>query len=191
MKFGHTTLAATTLLTISPAAFAQAQQQTLSVAFVNFNAVVPLSDWLTAAMALLLAASAVVVLRRQSGRAGRLFGALLALVAGTTLFTATGQRVVSEAQAFISPAINLVVSPSSLVVTPFVPSSPLTVTVTNNSGQSARITGISLDSGAVGVAVPGKAIVAFYSIDPSSQCQVGTTLSPLNACTITLILAES
>jgi len=191
MKFSKSALVGAALLMIAPVAFGQVPNQTLSVSFVNFNATVPLSDWLTVAMALLLAASAVAVLRRQTGRAGRLLGGLLALVAGTTLFTATGQQVVSPAHANPLTLLSLTVSPSALDVTSYVPTSPLVVTVMNNSGQSARITAIDLNTFVgMGTNTDNRAkqsIIGFYTISNASQCQLGTVLSPGVSCTITLI----
>ena len=164
------------LLAAAPAALAQATQN-LTVSFENFLPVAPLSDWLTAGIALLLAASAVAVLRRRQGLPGRLFGWLLAVVAGTTLFTAVGQRAMSDANAVIvAPAISLVVSPGSLDVLPYAPTSPLDVVVTNNSGQTARITAIELDTLIFGSAagVQEKAVIGEYVISPASSCGVGT-----------------
>ncbi|MBP8294649.1 MAG: midcut-by-XrtH protein [Burkholderiales bacterium] len=178
------------LLAAAPAALAQATQN-LTVSFENFLPVAPLSDWLTAGIALLLAASAVAVLRRRQGLPGRLFGWLLAVVAGTTLFTAVGQRTMSEANAFIpAPAISLVVSPGSLDVLPYAPTSPLDVVVTNNSGQTARITAIELDTLIFGSAagVQEKAVIGEYVISPASSCGVGTVLSVGNTCIVTLEL---
>ena len=169
------------LLAVSPAALAQAAPQILAVEFVNFMPAAPLSDWLTAGVALLLSASAVVVLRRQTGRAGRLFGWMLAVVAGTTLFTASGQRILSEAFAVPPPPaqISLTTSPGTLDASMYAPSSPLDVPVTNNSGQTARITAITLsgsilmgNAGSVGT----KAQIGMYVIAPSSTCGVGTVL---------------
>ena len=177
------------LLAAAPAALAQATQN-LTVSFENFLPVAPLSDWLTAGIALLLAASAVVVLRRRQGLPGRLFGWMLAVVAGTTLFTAVGQRTMSEANAFIpAPAISLVVSPGSLDVLPYAPTSPLDVVVTNNSGQTARITAIELDNlilmASSGVQAK-QLIFGQYVISSPSSCAVGTVLSVGNTCVVRL-----
>ena len=179
------------LLAVAPAALAQSVQN-LTISFENFLPVAPLSDWLTVGIALLLAASAVVVLRRQQGLPGRLFGWLLAVVAGTTLFTALGQRTMSEANAvMVTPAISLVVSPASLDVLPFAPTTPLDVLVTNNSGQTARITAIELDvlifAGTAGVQRK-QVIFGEYVISPASTCAVGTVLSVGNTCIVTLDL---
>lgn len=183
------------LLAVSPAALAQAAPQILSVEFVNFMPAAPLSDWLTAGVALLLAASAVVVLRRQTGRAGRLFGWMLAVVAGTTLFAASGQRIFSEAVAIMLPPaqISLTTSPGTLNASTYAPNSPLNVPVTNNSGQTARITAITLSGmilmGGGAGSVGTKALIGMYEIAPSSTCGVGTVLSNGNSCTITLVMA--
>jgi len=177
------------LLAVAPAALAQSTQ-ILAVSFENFLPAAPLSDWLTAAVALMLAATAVVMLRRQQGRAGRLFGGLLAVVAGTTLFTAVGQRIMSEAYAVLpAPAISLVTSPGSLDVLPYLPTTPLDVVVTNNSGRTARITAIDLQSllFGSGSGARAKALIGQYSIHQSSTCAVGTVLSNGNTCTISLI----
>ncbi|MBK7472601.1 MAG: midcut-by-XrtH protein [Betaproteobacteria bacterium] len=177
------------LLAVAPAALAQSVQN-LTVSFENFLPVAPLSDWLTAGIALLLAASAVVVLRRRQGLPGRLFGWLLAVVAGTTLFTAVGQRTMSDANAvMVAPAISLVVSPGSLDVLPYAPTSPLDVVVTNNSGQTARITAIELDTLIFMNAARVQAkqvIIGEYAISPASSCAVGTVLSVGNTCIVTL-----
>jgi len=167
-------LAGLALLAASPAALAQVQQN-LSVAFVNFIPAMPVSDWVTAGIALLLGAGALVTLRRQTGRAARLSGWLLALLAGATLIAATGQRIVSDASAGAPPGLSLTSSPSTISVAVYAPTSPLGVTVTNNSGQSARLTGITLDPG-------------FYSFAQPTTCIAGSTiLAPGDTCTITLV----
>ena len=179
------------LLAAAPAALAQATQN-LTVSFENFLPVAPLSDWLTAGIALLLAASAVVMLRRRQGLPGRLFGWMLAVVAGTTLFAAVGQRTMSEANAvMVAPAISLVVSPGSLNVLPYAPDSPLDVVVTNNSGRTARITAIELDQLILidAARVQAKQLIfGQYVISPSSTCGVGTVLSVGNTCIVTLLM---
>jgi hypothetical protein len=170
--------AAAGLLVYAPTVSAQPQTQILAVNFDTFAFAAPLSDWLTAGIAVLLAATAVVTLRRRNTRGGRLFGWMLALIAGTVFFAATGQRLVSDAQALLPlPAINLVVSPGTLDVVPYSPTDPLNVTVTNTTGKFARIISITLGSGPTA-----------YDLDPSSltTCVVNLTLPPNATCNISM-----
>ena len=166
-------LAVTGLLVFAPGAFAQQAPHILSVNFVSFVPSAPLSDWLTAGIALLLAATAIFVLRRQTRRSGRLFVGILTLVTGATLISVTGYRMMSEARAFVTPAINLTISPGTIDVAPYFPSASLGVTVTNTTSQFARITSITLDPG-------------LYTIVGTSTCTVGRTLAPSEACVIEL-----
>ena len=176
------TLAA--LVLVGPMASAQPVTQNLTIGFSNLNQgslqSVPLSAGLTAGIALMLAVAALVMLRRRAGRGGRLFGWALALVAGTTLVGVTGQRPISEAQAIVAPItlINLSVSPAILNVGPFSAGDPLlTVEVTNTTGQSIRITSITLDPGP-------------YSVTTPTTCAVGGILAASAQCTITLEIAS-
>ena len=172
----HRTAAAAALLAFAANASAQPLVQVLAVDFNVFIPAAPLSDWLTAGIALLLAATAVVMLRRQSARGQRLFGWMLALVTGATLLSVTGYRMVSEAQAVPpSAVINLVTSPGTLDLGPFFDSSPITVTVTNTTGKFAHINDITLDSGP-------------YTVVAPTTCAVGLSLPPGGTCTITVDL---
>jgi hypothetical protein len=170
-------LAATGLLAIAPAAFAQQPPHILSVAFVSFVPGAPLSDWLTAGIGLLLAAMAIYILRKRTNSSGRLLSGILALVTGATLLSVTGYRMVSEAGAFVTPAINLTVSPGTIDVAPFFPSAVLGVLVTNTTSQLVRITAITLDPG-------------LYTISPTTTCAVGLTLVPNGTCMIELLGAS-
>ena len=79
-------LALVALLGFAPATFAQVPPppQNLTIGFSSLNAAaVPLSGWLTAGIALMLAAVALVALRRRTTRGGRLAGWVLVLTAGT------------------------------------------------------------------------------------------------------------
>jgi hypothetical protein len=69
--------------------------------------------------------------------------------------------------------INLVSSQASLNVAEYTPTTPLTVTVNNQTGMVARITGITLAAG-------------FYSMSTPTTCSVGQNLGPGNSCIITL-----
>lgn len=170
-------LALVALLGFAPATFAQVPPppQNLAIGFSSLNAAaVPLSGWLAAGIALMLAAAGLVVLRRRPMRGGRLAGWVLVLTAGATLALATGQRVISEAEAIVGPVtlLNLSVSPASLNVAPFAPATPLTVVVTNTTSQSVQINSITLDPGP-------------YS-QMASTCVVTGVLAPSAQCTITL-----
>ncbi len=170
-------LALVALFDFAPAAFAQVPPppQNLTIGFSSLNpATVPLSGWLTAGIALMLAAAGLVVLRRRTTHRGRLSGWVMVLAAGTTLALVTGQRVIPEAQAIVGPVtlINLSVSPASLNVAPFAPATPLTVVVTNTTSQSVQINSIILDPGP-------------YS-QTASTCVVTGLLAPSAQCTITL-----
>jgi hypothetical protein len=170
------------LLAIAPSAMAQQVPQMLTVAFSNVNATVPLSDWLTAGIALLLGVTAVFALRRRPAQGGRVLGWMLAIIAGTMLVAPTGRHFLSEAQAgpqaLQVPSINLTVSPGTLNVAPYSPSSPLNVTVTNSTSQTVTLTSITLDSGP-------------YALFGASTCSTSLPLAPNGTCVITLSLQES
>jgi hypothetical protein len=168
------TLAAV-LFAAAPKAFAQIQPQNLAVEFVT-AVPAPLTDWLTAGVALLLAATAFLALRRRNGRGTRVFGWLLAIGAGAALLSTTGGRVVTEAQAVIpAAAINLVTSPGTLDVSPYWPTSPLDVVVTNSTGRVATITNVTLVNGNYAPPTVG-----------SSTCLQNRTLSPGGTCILRL-----
>jgi hypothetical protein len=171
-------LAPVALLGIASTAFAQ-QVQNLTIGFATLNQAVaqsvPLSSGLTVGIALMLAAFALVVLRRKSARGARLLGWMLAVVAGTMLAFATGQRPISDAQA-VNPVtlINLTTSPATLNVGALFPNPGVTVVVTNTTGQTVRIDSITLDMGVYGETAP-------------TTCVVAGVLAPGGQCTITLL----
>ena len=170
----RTLLATSALLGVVPCALAQQVPQILTVTFETSLPALPLSDWLTAAMALLLAASALLMLRRQRARGGRLMGWMLAAIAGAGLLAGVGQRMIPDARALaLQPVINLTVSPATIDVAQFFPATPLTVTVNNTSSRPATITAITL--------APG-----LYSTSTPTTCVVNQTLLPSASCTITL-----
>ena len=159
--------------------FAQQPPQILSVAFDTTFHALPLSDWLVAGIALLLAASALITIRRNRGRGARFFGVLVALAAGSVLFSMAGPRVVQQAHALLpSPAISLISSPGTLDVSPYLATSPLTVTVTNNTGELAHITAVTLGNGV-------------YAIGAPTTCTVDLVMTPGSTCTVTLTLTSS
>jgi hypothetical protein len=167
------------LLAIAPAAFAQVAPQALIVTFDILSVPIPLSDGLTAGLALMLAALAFVLLRRQGTRGGRLLSWMLALATGGVLLAATGPRLVSDANAGADASvINLVASPGLLSLAQYVATSPVVVTVTNVTGRPTTITGIALSPP-----------TAFYTInagDPGT-CTVGLGLAAGAGCTVKLV----
>ena len=169
------------LLVCAPSAFAAAVTQYLEVRFEGVFAAVPLSDWLTAGTALLLAAAAAVALHRRGGRGGRLFGALLAVVTGAVLISTSGQRLISEARAGLDPQeIDLVSSPGRLDVSQFVGQvmGDLQVLVKNTTGVNVKISAINLTLNApFQFAPPG-----------SNACFAGEELAPGEACIVYLRL---
>jgi len=185
---------ALTTLAAAPAVLAQ-QAQSLTVGFAPVVTAVPLSGWLTAAIALLLAVSALVVLPRSGLRGGRLFGWMLALVAGATLFAVTGQQIFSEAKAVLPlPAINLSVSPGTLDLAPY-DSTPLSVTVTNATNQSVQIKAITLvpPDGPYTLSGAPVGLTALTPTPPTPlpTCVVTGVLPPNSACIVVLFLLDS
>ena len=186
---------ALTTLAAAPAVLAQ-QAQSLTVGFAPVaTAAVPLSGWLTAAIALLLAVSALVVLPRSGLRGGRLFGWMLALVAGATLFAVTGQQIFSEAKAVLPlPAINLSVNPGTLDLAPY-DSTPLSVTVTNATNQSVQIKAITLvpPDGPYTLSGAPVGLTALTPTPPTPlpTCVVTGVLPPNSACIVVLFAIES
>jgi len=186
---------ALTAMAAAPAVLAQ-QAQNLTVGFAPVaTAAVPLSGWLTAAIALLLAVSALVVLPRSGLRGGRLFGWMLALVAGATLFAVTGQQIFSEAKAVLPlPAINLSVSPGTLDLAPY-DSTPLSVTVTNATNQSVQIKAITLvpPDGPYTLSGAPVGLTALTPTPPTPlpTCVVTGVLPPNSACIVVLFLLDS
>ena len=169
--------AAIGLLAFAPDVFAQAAQQILSVAFVRVSlAEVPLSPWLTAGIAIVLAVMAAAMLRRGGRRGGRLLGWVLVLAAGGVLLAASGQRLISEAIAGADPpVIDLTVSPGTLNVIVY-SDETLVVDVNNATIHTERITAINLTIGPY-----------FFAPNPGT-CFVGLLLSPGQSCTVNLIL---
>jgi hypothetical protein len=173
-------LATAALAGVIPTAFAQPTEN-LIIGFAQSGQVaplaLPLSAGLTVAIALILTVTAFVILRRRASRGSRLFGWLLALSAGATLAVVGGEHAISEAQAVIAaPAINLSVSPGTLELSAYwnADVDPLTVTVTNTTGQSVQITSVSIDD------------TDFYDLSTPTTCVVGAVLAPNAQCTVTM-----
>lgn len=155
-------------------AFAQVPSQILSISFFSANVSVPLSDWLSPGLALLLAGTTMFVLRRRKAARSRLFGALLIVAGGAAIVAATGQSIFRDAQALVvQPLLTLTTSPGTIDVGPQFPLSPLTVLVENGTGRPIEITAISLE---LGVYAPN-----------GGTCQVGTILSPGATCNVGLL----
>lgn len=180
-------IAAMCLLISSPWAFAAANVETLSVSFDYLDQSVPLSDWLTAGIALSLAVAATIALRRRGAPGGRLLGLLLAVAVGTVLVSATGQRLISEARAGFDGGIELTAnpgSPATLDVAPYFLSFPsLAIGVTNLTGRTVVITGIALPQ----PAIP-------YMFDPNPQgphCVQGQVLESKGQCIVYLVGADT
>jgi len=170
-------LAAAAFSAVVPAAFAQTTEHLIIGFTGGTSQAVPLSPGLTVAIAAGLAVSALVVLRRRGMRGGRLFGWLLALGAGAMLAAGGGERVISEARAILPPpAIDLTVNPGTLDLLDYWNSNidPLTVTVTNATGQTVRITSVTTDN------------TDLYGITAPTTCTVTTVLAPNGTCTVTL-----
>jgi hypothetical protein len=166
------------LLAVASAAWAQVQPQNLTIGFQFLGsnvrpANVPLSDWASAGIALLIALTACVVLQRRKVRGGRFLGAMVAIIAGAAMLGIAGQGLIGEARA-IGPVtiIDLSINPT-LNVAPFLPASPLTVSVSNTTGQSVQLTSITL--------APGT-----YAISTPTTCAVSLILVASATCTITL-----
>jgi len=165
----QTALAQSTENLIIAFAFASAQG--------GSQAAVPLSPALTVAIALLIAATAFILLRRRTVRGRRLFAWLLAFSGAATLAAGGWQHAISEAQAALAPAaINLSTSPGTLDLLAYWNSNvdPLSVTVTNTSGQSVRITSVATDN------------TNLYILSTPTTCVVGNTLAPNAQCIVTL-----
>jgi hypothetical protein len=170
-------LAAAALPGFAPVASAQSSEN-LIVAFTQGGAsqAVPLSPGLTIAIAIALALTAWVILRRRVPRGNRLLAWLLGLCAAA-LAVAGAERAISEAQAVLPPAgIALSVSPGMLQLNTYWQSNvnPLTVTVTNSTGNTVRITSVSTDN------------TNLYLLSTPTTCTVGTSLAPQAQCTVTL-----
>ena len=161
------------LAAASSAAWAQVVQN-VTVGFapagggvtVGSSTPVPLSDWLTAGIALAVALTALIALRRRNLRGGRLFGFLIVGVAAATIFGVTGQRIISEAHALAPVAIlDLSISPS-VNIGALIPNVSVQVNVHNTTGQSVTLTSITLDAGPYGFGAP-----------LATPCNVGTVLA--------------
>lgn len=172
-------IGAAALLAVS-AAWAQVTTQNLTIGFQaagfipTVNAV-PLSGWLTAGIALLVAASAFVVLRRRRLKGGKLLSALLVVAASATLFGVAGERIIGAATAAPGPVAILDLTSPTIDVAPFAPNSFLQVTVVNNTGQSIQITSINLASG-------------LYVLSTPTTCAVGLVMASAATCSIGLAL---
>jgi hypothetical protein len=167
--------AAAPLFGAVPTASAQSTEHLVIGFAQGASQAVPLSPGLTVAIAPTLVMTAFVILRRRAVR-GRLFGWLLA-VSAATLAVVGGERVISEAQAILPPAaITLSVSPGTLDLLTYWNSNidPLTVTVTNATGQSVRITSVAVDN------------TNLYGLSTPTTCVVGLVLAPNSQCTVTL-----
>ena len=173
------------LLIWVPSVFAgPAATQTLAVSFALIPTAVPLSDWLTAGAALLLAVTAMLALRARGGRGGRLLGTLLAVAIGALIVSTTGQRLISEARAgFEPPPLNLVSSPDELQVGQFAPQvmNALQIVVTNTTGVPVQIATIALN--------PNGAPFHFDTPGPNA-CFTGEVLAPGGVCIVFLALLD-
>jgi len=179
-------IAAMCLLVSSPSAFAAPNVETLSVSFDYLDRSVPLSDWLTAGIALSLAIAATIALRRRGAPGGRLLGLLLAVAVGAVLVSTTGQRLISEARAGFDGGIDLTVnpgSPATLNVTQYFPAPSLAVGVTNLTGRTVVITDIALSS-------PTLPYV-FAPAPPNPHCVQGQVLESNAQCIIYLAGADT
>jgi hypothetical protein len=166
-----------TALSATSAAWAQVGSQNLTIGFQPLGATVatpvPLSGWASAAIALVIALTALLVLRRRKGSGGRFLSLVLALAAGAAILGVAGTRLISNADA-VAPVtiLDLAVSPT-LDVAQFFPSPSVTVVVQNSTAQPVRITSITLAPGA-------------YSLSPPATCAVSTILATSATCTLTL-----
>lgn len=173
------------LAAASSAAWAQAVQN-ITVGFsasgggvtVGASTPVPLSDWLTAGIALAVAITALIALRRRNIRGGRLFGFLIVGVAAATMFGVTGNRIISEVRATGPIAImDLSISPS-VNIGALVPNQFVQVNVNNTTGQSVTITSINLDLGPYTFGTP-----------LPTPCNVGTVLAAGAICEMQFVQA--
>ena len=99
--------------------------------------------------------------------------------AGATLVAVCWERTISEAQSTLpAPTINLSVSPGTLNLLTYWNSNidPLTVTVTNTTGQTVRITSVATDN------------INLYILSTPTTCTVGTVLAANAQCTVTLTI---
>jgi len=179
-EFPRVAFGAALFLVVTSSAWAQATQN-LTIGFQPLgnggSAIsVPLSHWATGGIALIIALSALVLLRLGNGRGGRFFGAMVAAIAGATMLGVIGQRTISEAQATPVAIINLSISPT-LNVGGLFPNQNVTAVVDNTTAQSVQITSITL--------APG-----LYSIFGPTTCVTSLVLAPGATCTITLSLSS-
>jgi hypothetical protein len=170
-------IAVAALLSVSTASAQAVQNLTIGFQAAAGGAVtataVPLSDWLTASVALLVAVSALLMMRRQRLRGRKLLGALLAVAASATMFGVTGERIISTASA-AAPVVILDLTSPTVNVGALVPNTFVQVNVVNNTGQGAQITSITLDNG-------------IYLITTPTTCTVGLVLASGATCSIMLV----
>jgi hypothetical protein len=174
-EFSRVAFGTTLLLVVASPAWAQATQN-LTIAFQGGNATsLPLSNWTSVGIALIVAVTAFIVLRRRNVRGARFFGAMVAVVGGAVMLSGIDQHPISEAQASIPVTIiDLSTSPAILNVEPFIPFN-LTAQVTNVTSQQVTITSITLAPGPFVIGVP-------------TSCVASLILSPSQSCSIALIL---
>ena len=160
-------IAAGILVALVPIAASAQAGQTLVVAFNGASTAVPLSGWLSLAVALVIAASAIFAFR--NGGKTRFWAWPITFIAAAALYAA----VVSDTAAIIAPSlfINLTTSPGSVVV-PGGGAVTVIVEVDNGTGGQITIGSVSLSSGA-------------YSI-VGNGCTVGLVLPANGNCLITL-----
>jgi len=158
----------------SSAAFAQAAQS-LILTF-GGNSEVPIGGWTTIGIALMLAAGALVALRRKG--ASR-FAQLCVLAAtGGVLAVVTA---LPGADANVLP-MQLVTSP--LTVSPI--SCPSTLTFQNATGKATTIFSVALSGPANCTLIAPPAVAPPVVAVPSVQCTAGLVLPAGNTCDVNL-----
>ncbi len=163
------TLCALVAAVAAAPAFAQSVEPVLEVDFVG--ATLPLSPWLTAACAVLLAALALRCLRRAPG--GKLMGALVATAAIASVMAAFNVASIRSADAVLpSYPMPLTTSPTTLVG--FIEGD---IIVTNVQSASLTITVISYNPGSWDS----------YVDAPNTTCAVGTVLAPGASCIVRIL----
>jgi hypothetical protein len=134
---------------------------------------VPLSPWLTAAIALLVVAVGCVALRRRA-RHGHLAGWAAVAAAGTALALAwSGVPLVSPVHA-IPPQVRLTLVGSPTLFTDIFVGD---VHVTNGLTQPVTITAVTYDTGSYD----------FYVDAAGTTCVAGTTLLPGQECIVRIL----
>jgi hypothetical protein len=175
-------LGATLALAVASSAWAQATQN-LTIGFQLLgngpgpaSVPVPLSNWATAGIVLLVSLTAFVVLRLRNVRGGRFLGAMVAMIAGASMLGVIGQRAINEAQAAAPVAvINLSISPT-LNVGGLFPNQNVTAVVDNTTGQSVQITSIILAPGLYSIFVPTTCVTSLV-LAPGATCSIALSLS--------------